>query len=323
VCAAFLVSCGGESVPPSQTESFSQAVSLPAAVPAADFAQAEPGLEVLNRSLDELAEFERSGVYMQGLALAESSLRERAGDFAGAVAAAYKELALAYGQGSIPQESLEQGLLNVLALQDGGDATVRAAEGILAFERGQWDKAEGILGSLFNVDEEPDGFARWMLLVCALEQNRDQKQAAAAYRAIRARYAQFPGYWYRGARVFSGAIAAEHAERCISLAPAGPFAGECRNILAAFTGLQGEDGSSLRTKTEIENIISRSVSQGNPEILDALIPLISLPDNPYTVYAVGALRALASVPKYRDFFSSQAAVSKGRLAERLAYICRG
>jgi hypothetical protein len=79
----------------------------------------------------------------------------------------------------------------------------------------------------------------------------------------------------------------------------------------------------MKTKFEIEETICRSLNPGDPGILSSLIPLISLPDNPYTVYAVGALRALVSVPKYRDFFNEQAAVSKGRLAERLVYISRG
>jgi hypothetical protein len=118
-------------------------------------------------------------------------------------------------------------------------------------------------------------------------------------------------------------VAADYAERCINSAPQGPFAGDCRNILAGYTGLKSEDGSSLKTKAEIETIISGSINTGNPELLDLLIPLISLPDNPYTVYAVGALRTLTSVPKYRDYFSKQAVTSNGRLAERLSYICRG
>ena len=43
--------------------------------------------------LDEIAELERAGVYKRGMGFAESSLRERSGDYAGAVLAAFKELA--------------------------------------------------------------------------------------------------------------------------------------------------------------------------------------------------------------------------------------
>jgi len=282
----------------------------------------EVNLEQLLRSLDDLAQLERAGSWFQGMALAESGFRESAGDYAGAVAAAYKELAWAYGKGLIQKEELEKGLLNLLAAKS-DEVVAVPANAVLAFSRGQWKTAAADLEPLFDETEEPDSFGRWMILVCALEQNREDRRAGAAYKAIRARYAQFPEYWYRGARAFSGIAAAEYAENCVNSAPQGPFADECRNILAAFSGLKSEDGTVLKTKTEIETIITFSVNTGNPEVLDSLFPLIGLPENPYTVYAVGALRALTAVPKFRDYFNKQAAVSKGRLAERLSYICRG
>jgi hypothetical protein len=273
-------------------------------------------------SLDELASLERAGSWIQGMALMESGLRENAGDYSGAVAAAYKELAWAYGKGMIQKEDVEKGLLNVLALKD--DAPVMtAANAVLAFSRGQWDTAASALAPLFDEFEEPDGFGRWMILVCALEKNPENRQAGEAYKAIRARYAQFPEYWYRGVRAFSGAVSAEYAENCINSSPQGPFAEESRKELAVYAGLKKEDGLSIKTKREIEAIITNSFSTKNPQILSALFPLISLPDNPYTIFAVGALRALAQVPLFRDFFNEQAASSKGRLGERLSYICRG
>jgi hypothetical protein len=278
------------------------------------------GGELVSR-LDEIAALERSGSWFQGMGLAESGLRESYGDYAGAVAAAYKELSWALGRGLIKKEEMEQGISNLLDTNN-GEAVKAAAKAVLAFARGQWAQASAELAALFDEQEEPDGFGRWMILVCALENDRENKRAAAAYKAIRARYVQQPEYWYRGARAFSGAVAAEYAENCINLSPQGPFADECRRRLAAFAGLKSEDGASLRTKTEIEEIITRSVNTGNPQILDSLFPLIGLADNPYTIYAVGALKTLSSVPKYREFFNGQAAATKGRLAERLSYICR-
>jgi hypothetical protein len=278
------------------------------------------GRELVSR-LDEIAALERAGSWFQGMGLAESGLRESYGDYAGAVAAAYKELSWALGRGLIKKEEMEQGISNLLDANN-DEAVKIAAKAVLAFARGQWAQASAELASLFDEQEEPDGFGRWMLLVCALEKDRENKRAAAAYKAIRARYVQQPEYWYRGARAFSGAVAAEYAENCINLSPQGPFADECRRLLASFAGLKSEDGASLRTKTEIEEIITRSVNTGNPQILEPLFPLIGLADNPYTIYAVGALKTLSSVPKYRDFFNGQAAASKGRLAERLSYICR-
>jgi len=276
----------------------------------------------LLQMLDELAALERAGSWLQGMALTESEIRENAGDYAGAVAAAYKELALAYGRGLVPKEEIEQGLLNLLDSKR-DEAVTAAANAILAFSREQWDDASAGLERLFDQFEEPDSFGSWMILVCALEKNCEDRRSGSAYKAIRARYAQFPEYWYRGARAFSGVVAAEYAENCINSSPQGPFAAECRKILAAHTGLNIEDGLSIKTKREIEAVISQSVNTGNPQLLDSLLPLIGLPDNPYTIYAVGALRALTSVPVFRDYFAEQVSASRGRLAERLSYIARG
>ena len=302
----------------SQPEESSQTIRPAAAAFSAGGADSRA---YLRNSLDDFAALERAGSWFEGLALAESGVRENAGDYAGAVAAAYKELAWAYGRGVIQKEDLEQGLLNVLAIKN-EEAVTAAANAILAFAREQWTEAAAGLEPLFDEMEEPDGFGRWMILVCALEKNREERRAGAAYKAIRARYVQFPEYWYRGARAFSGFVSAEYAENCINSSPRGPFADECRNILAAFSGLTNEDGLSIKTKIEIETIISNSLNSGNPRLLDPLLPLISLPDNPYTVYAAGMLRALNSVPEYKDYFNTQAAAAKGRLAERLSYICR-
>jgi hypothetical protein len=230
-----------------------------------------------------------------------------------------------YSHGLITKEALETGLKTVIAHKgdEGEGRTAQAARGLLAFVAGQWEEAERLLSPLFSGDDEPDSLARWLLLICAMEKEPGARTAGAAYGAIRARYSFFPEYWYRGARAFSGAIAADYAERCITLAPAGPFAEECRGILAVSVGLDPGDGPSLKSLAEIEELLSRAVAGGNPALLSSLLPLISLPDNSYTVFAVGALRALAETPLFGDYFESLVEKSSGRLAERLRYICGG
>jgi len=284
--------------------------------------EAPVDMQALLRTLDELAEIERTGSWLQGMALSESGIREKTGDYAGAVAAAYKEMAFAYGRGLIQKNDIELGLLNLLEMKSEESVTA-AANAILAFLSEQWTTALSSFEKLFNQYDEPDGFGSWMILVCSLEKDKENRRASAAYKAIRARYAQFPEYWYRGAKVFSGAVSAEYAENCINLSARGPFADECRKIIAAYTGLKTEDGLSIKTKTEIEAIISESINAGNPQLLEPLLPLLNLPDNPYTVYAAGALRALTSAQKFREYFNVKASASSGRLAERLSYICRG
>jgi hypothetical protein len=209
----------------------------------------------------------------------------------------------------------------VLVIKNDKDVT-SAVNAVLAFLNGNWNEAAAGIEAFIDEQEEPDSFNRWMLLACTLENDNDNRRAVSAYQSIRARYTLYPEYWYRGARAFYGFAAAEFAENCINASPEGPFAGECRNILAVYTGLRNEDGYSIKTKTEIETIITNSIRTGDPGLLDPLLPLIGLPDNPYTVYAIGALKALNTVPVYRDYFNEKAAVSRGRLSERLVYISR-
>ena len=308
------------------------AVENPSAVTAMSGAaesQGEPltpqDIERISGLLDEMAELERSGIYRREMALAESGLREKIGDYAGAVVAVFKDMSWAYGHGALAKEDIEQGLHRVLSLegQTGKEAAVQAAYALIAFMQERWDDAEQKLTALFGEVDEIDSFARWMLLSCALEKENGDRKAGSAYRAIRARYAQFPEYWYRGAKVFSGTIASEYAEVCISVAPKGPFAGECRRILASLAGLREEDGAKIMCKSEIESIIAHAVNLGNPRLLEPLIPLFELAENPYTVYAIGALKSLSALPPFRDYFDNIAAGSKGRLADRFAYISRG
>lgn len=365
-CAAVFgaVSCGGEippgkiaaprgrgtarvSFPVEHAQTTDAAENLPAPVPATDIPD-----------MKRIVEIERSGMYVPGLALIESGLREKAGDYTGAAVAAYRELAWAYGYGSADKKQVEEGLQNALTLyqnifkaedssaaanpnQDRESVNV-ALRGCMAFARGDWALAEELLSTIVegSGNEEPDSFLRWMLLVCGLERDRGEKSLAArqAYGAIRARYALFPEYWYRAARAFSAGgeatpgerniaqnIAAAYAEQCINTSPEGPFAGECRKILAEHFGISpnGTDHNvTIRTKAEIEDIIRSSVSENDPLVLEKLFPLMSLPENPFTLYAVGALKALSTVPEFRNFFAEGAFRSPGRLGERLNYIAR-
>jgi hypothetical protein len=291
-------------------------------------------------ALEELAETERSGGFEPGIGLPESMLREGLGDYGGAAIAAYKELSWAYGLGGgITREGIAEGLGAVLSLyeireenpdlidpslgEEEREKALLAVRGLLAFHHGQWTKARLSLETLFDARDEPDSFAQWMCLVCRLEEGESSRQVFATYGAIRARYERFPEYWYRGARNFSGNLRGEYAEGCINLAPRGPFAEECRGILAETLGLSFEEKNNIRTLAEIETSVVRALSSDTPGVLTELFGLLSLHDNPYTLYAAGAMRALAVQEDFRTWFAREAAASSGRLAERLFYISRG
>jgi hypothetical protein len=301
-------------------------------------AQYARSVNIREEALVDLAEKERAGGFVQGLGISESTMREQAGDYAGAALAAYKELAWAYGYGAVSKEAIEYGLNSVKELfqirqYDEGvnkeeiiESVNSAVNGILAFINGDWVAAERLIARAAADDYETDSFAQWMLMVCRLETGNGGKAMQYAYSGIRSRYVNFPEYWYRGAlsaaRSF-GNMAADFAERCINWVPDGPYASECRNIIAGVLGLPAEEASSIKTMAEIEQAVTQAAHESKPETLSILFPLISLPDNTYTLYAIGAMRTLAKTEAFASYFLEQQERSSGRLAERLAYVARG
>jgi hypothetical protein len=275
----------------------------------------------LEAALARIAETERSGGFSQGMAFAESALRERAGDYSGSVIAAYKELAFAYARGdSVNPGGIRDSLIRLSALSDQGPAALA----VLDFQDAHWEQARIKLEALLGDDPDPDSFGRWMILVSALEGGGASPAEQSAYRSIRARWGNFPEYWYRGARNLGEPGASEYAERCINLAPQGPYAAECRGMLVGTLGLGREAAAQFRTRQEIEACVRRSMEAKDPELLRDLFPLITLRDNPYTLYTLALMRSLVRSPEYRRFFSEEAAAAKpGRLEERLDYISRG
>ena len=274
-------------------------------------------------AMEQIAEIERSGSYFQGLGMLESVLREDSGDLIGALISAYKELSWPYGFGGISESKIDEGITRLKSeIEKTGDISLLSVvEGIIAFHNESWNHASEILRRFPPLYDEPDSYYQWMLLVCALESGNNSA-VRSAYGSIRARYSKLPDYWYRGARTFDSERSAIYAENCINLNPGSPFSAECRKILANFHGI-AVNGEAIRTIAEIEDVISRSVAESNPEILAGLFPLMNLPDNDNTQYALGAMKSLAAVPVYRDYFLNQSALQSGRLAERLAYITRG
>ena len=60
--------------------------------------------------LDEIAELERAGIFINGMGLREAALRQKIDDHPGAVLAVFKELSWAYGHGLLEKNDLMQGI---------------------------------------------------------------------------------------------------------------------------------------------------------------------------------------------------------------------
>ena len=286
--------------------------------------------------LDLIAEIERGGAFFPGLGFYESSLREAAGDFAGAALAAYKELSFAYGFGNLTGEQVESSLRSALIainVRAGGELEASTAEfmgamalsGCIAFHNEDWEEAERYFSIIKEWYEEPDSFLNWIIMVIALEQAKDGN--VSGYSAIRSRYTQFPEYWFRGAKAFTAMgsdpnIAVMYAEHCINIKTDGPFASPSRRILAIHSGLMpvSEIYEKLFTRGEIEDKIQRSLKENNPNHLDELLLILSLPDNPYTFFALGAMSSILPNPQFQTYFQDIVLISEGLLKDRLLYL---
>jgi hypothetical protein len=295
-------------------------------------------------ALAAIAETERSHRRVTGLSFREAEIREGLGDYAGAVIAAFKELLWDYSLGGGQHDGtsgavhLRDALKAIRELYTGTEqkklsgteieTAIAAVDCAQSFINGDYPQARSSLGKLFLGETEIDSFPRWMELVCLMEEGGANDAVLSEYSAIRARYESFPPYWYFGARNMPDWLNGEFAERCINSAVSGPYAGDAREILAVFSGLRNMDGSSLLSQFEIEELVVKAVNENNPQILSSLLPLLALNDNPYTLYASGALRALAAKENFKDWFAGQekTAVKSSvpdRLADRLRYIARG
>lgn len=292
--------------------------SSPPSVPAGD-------------ALLALAESERSSGFATGSGMTEASLRERSGDWAGAVAAAFKELYWAYSLGApgMTSEVLRERLGAVAegAPAEAEEAVRGTARALEAFLLGRWDEARPALAR-FAEGREADSFLSWAAAACALASGGADGAALADYGMMRARYERLPAYWRflasaKAAKGEASALGADAAERCIALAPAGPFVSEARAALAVAAGLRPEDGPSMLARAEIEAAVGRAAGGRDPTSLSVLLPLLTLPDNPYTLYALGAVRAMAADEAFSRHLSERADASPGRLAERLRYAARG
>ena len=274
-------------------------------------------------TLANLAEAERRGRYESGLGVFESGLRDEAGDHAGAVFAAYKDLAYAFGRGQIDESAMNERLdeLEAGRSNEKDPAALAAMKAIHSFIAGDWIAALSALREMPAGDGEEDSFEHWIELASTLRLERSSPGALGRYALLQSRYSLLPDYWFDFALAQDDAeLMRDSAQRCIALAPAGPLAGDARAMIAGSYGLEPSDGASMLIPAEIESIIRRTIDNENPAVLEELFPVLELADNPATLYALGALRSLCAVAEVRTWLSARSGTSGGRTAERLRYI---
>jgi hypothetical protein len=271
------------------------------------------------RELYELAWLERSRGFQAGSGRREAAIREAMGDWAGAVLASCKELSWAYSMDLLLAEDLSsrlQALGHLCALENGDspDAAAYAFNAWDAYQSGSWAAAYQKLLALYPDTRSGDSYVRYLLLSCQLELKTAPASIYQEYSALRARYMSFPEFWLRAAHhAPTVSERQEAAELCVSLAPSGPYAAEARSLLATLAGLDAKDGSSILVKREIESACAMGRWQ-------ELWPLLALPDNPWTLYALSLCRQASSEAALKELFRQEAKKASGRLAERLSYV---
>lgn len=285
---------------------------------------AEEAFDEIRAELAALVELERRGRYEAGLGLYESGLRERLGDRAGAVFAAYKDLAYAYGRGTIKDTEIDErlGLLEDSARGDErpDPSVLSAISAIRLYRKAQWPEAHRALDLLVGADEAADSFARWMSLSARLESGQASASELERYSLMQARYSRMPEYWLRCMRAWEQPeLRRDAAERSVLLAPSGPFALSARSALAESYGLRSDAGSTLLVRAEMDGLAALVEQSGDYRALSRLLPLLALPDNPLTMYAIGLLKQLGGSGGCREWLAQTARAHGGRVAERLSY----
>ncbi|OHD19263.1 MAG: hypothetical protein A2087_09595 [Spirochaetes bacterium GWD1_61_31] len=282
-----------------------------------------------------LNETERRQGYQAGSGLVASSYYEQLGLVVPAVFAACADLSQAYATGMITIDDYA-GSLNQLAANwmdqssEDGRLVNQSIEAVRLFLASDWAGAEKILANLAGYTLHDDSFQAWMYLVAQIELNESRPyqgdqivvydQLATAYGSMMSRYRLLPQYWYYAMRInLNDSLAIDAAERCINLAPTGPFALLAREALAELWSLPKGAAVGLLTVQEIQDLIQTALADADLEQIKSLFPLLGLADNPATLYALGALQGLADNQIVRQWIQAESAKANGRLAERLRY----
>ncbi len=274
-------------------------------------------------ALDALAAYESAFPYEPGSGLVESSLRERTGDKDGAVLAAFKDGLNAYEAGAVGIEELEfrlSELERVLAdsVANPAGGGLAALETARAYLRADWAAAAR---ALTRVTTRSSAKA-WIGATAGLAPG--DAASERAFVEAETAFGFLPSYRLRFASAFAGdrtrlASVRAACETGIDLAPSGPLAVALRRELGRALGIDVAESGKLRTRGELEAAGYRAAASRDPAFLAPAIGTFELPDNDYTLFAVGLVKGFASEPVFRSALERELGTSSGRRAERLRY----
>lgn len=266
--------------------------------------------------------YEAAFPYEPGTGLVESAMKEKKGDMEGAVLAAFMDLEYARELGAVAKADLDKKIAD-LGAKLGDKSFNPSGKGFKAVGAIKAFLKDDLAACAAGIAESgaTGAFAAWLRALAPIAAG---KEADQAYADLGKRLASFPAYWVYLATGSANAGKAQAdikaaAEKGIDLAPKGPYAPALRSMLAKLTGLGAEYAARIKTNAEIKDIGYRAASSRSPEVLESLWDILSLPDNEYTLFALGMVKGLSQDPRFLDALKAKLAAADGRLKERLTY----
>ncbi len=293
-----------------QTQSAQNAEQVPLLdISAAGSLSDNPASRDLQYNLMVIAESERRDGYKTGSGMAASSYQELLGRYAPAVFEACKDLFYAKAYGVMDDTAFRKSLKDLRSAWAGKpenevSQVYSAIDCIESLLDKNWNKAKDQLRELVKSDDEFDSFGRWLWLVSVIQvEAQDAEKNSrrpvfspsliSTYGSMMSRYRNHPEYWYYAMQVaLNDALALDAAERCINLAPGGPYAILARQRMAKAWGIETKSADSIKTIYEIQEVVRKATESNNLGELKNLFPLLALADNPATLYALGVLREI-------------------------------
>lgn len=267
--------------------------------------------------------------YEFGIGILESQCYEKMGDIDRSVVAAYKELEYAHSYGAVDTREIESNLADLRKRLDDTSWNPKGQgmavlDALLAYGRSD-PRAVALLGEAGKL-LPGESFLDYARIGLLLESGNPDSGDIKAYLELERHFKALPSYYarlWRGARrlaALSGLDASMVVEKCIDLAPTGPYAAPSRAELCRLSGIAESYGPRILTDREIGAALADAVGSRNGDALDRLVSLLDTPDNRYAAACQAALREVKSDAFVGGRLQTRLAGANGRLKDRLTYI---
>ncbi|TVR30597.1 MAG: hypothetical protein EA404_12285 [Spirochaetaceae bacterium] len=248
--------------------------------------------------------------YLPGQGTTESWLYQQLGEEALSVAAALLEIEYLRYHRLMPDEVVQQNLGRLRAVVE-DPAALQLLEAFGLFVDQRWDQAASRLLAIQPRLEHI--LVDYAMAVALLRSGRGEQDQLWAYTALEPAFIVFQAYYYHLWMILSAAAegyslltARELLEHTILLSPGSAAAQQSRRELGRLLGLTAEQAELLLLGQELDALAQRAVHYGDPQLLDAVIESLQLPQSVYTVAATLTLTRLAGYPVVRDYLAAAA-----------------